>query len=94
MGPVRYWDLLSIVSLWNSGGELVISGSLQTPPGTVLDDQLLIFLFQAHWCPILSLHYSAPNCVLVVIHLFVNSHVCRLKHALITLNCLLFLLFC
>lgn len=84
MSPVSHWYLLGVVSFGNSGSQFVISGSLQAPPGAVLDNKLLILLSKAHGLAVLSLHHTAPDGILEVVHPLVRGHVCCLEHPLLT----------
>ena len=89
MGPVSHWDLLCVVTFGHSECEVVISCPLQAPPSTMLDDKLLILDVQAYWYTVLRLHNFTSNCVLVVVHWFMDSHVGCLEHSGLSGYCLL-----
>lgn len=84
MGPVGHWDLHVVVSLGHSGGEVFVGCPLQTPPSTMLNNELLVLRVQAHGGTVLGLHYFAANGVLEVVHWLVYGHVGRLEHPLLT----------
>lgn len=93
MGPVGHRYLLGVVSFGNPLRKIFVCGSLETPPGAMLDNELLVLDVDTDWHGVLRLHDLASNCVLVIVHWFMHCHVSGFKHSLFTTLSLLPVLF-